>query len=475
MASPEASNPLRPYYKPPSIGIQQDTNISRSGISAGLGPKNGSAASYASSARDMFSEIDYSDYLYNDSPSSLDSIQETLNDWFYKYTSTLMGQPFDLAKTILQVRSQAREDGKGSTQGGGRREQIPQHRGAYDDYPSDDSEDEITYFTPPAPTSHSFSSRSIRRNSDKYSSPEISKSPELPGHQLVLKRPDALMEVISQEWAKEGAWGVWKGTNSTFVYILLAKTVENWSRSLIAALVNIPDPGVISSLGGAADTIDTSYPWVSLGVAVSAAVVTGLLLSPLDLVRTKLMLTPVSNPRRSLTQNIRILPSYLCPISLILPTILHSLITPTISHSTPLILRSNLNIDPVLTPSTYSVARLFSRTIELFIKLPLETVLRRGQMAVLATAPYRHEVGDFQTMVKIGPYKGVVGTMWSIAREEGASQEPVSKIPKRGNPVERRGQGIEGLWRGWRVGMWGLVGVWSANALGPSGNGGGEF
>jgi len=95
------------------------------------------------------------------------------------------------------------------------------------------------------------------------------------------------MEVISQEWAKEGAWGVWKGTNTTFVYTILVKTVENWSRGLIAALVNVPDPGTLNGLGPAVDIIDTSYPWASLGVAISAAVVTGLILSPLDLVRTK--------------------------------------------------------------------------------------------------------------------------------------------------------------------------------------------
>jgi len=186
----------------------------------------------------------------------------------------------------------------------------------------------------------------------------------------------------------------------------------------------------------------------------------------------RLILTPVSAPKRSLTHNVRNLPSYLCPTTLIIPTILHSLVSPTISHSMPLMLRSHLAVDPVLSPGKHSFAKLFSRTLELFIKLPLETVLRRGQMSVLSSVSYRQEVGDFQTMVKIGPYKGVLGTMWSITREEGTSQVPVTK---NGKSVQRRGQGVEGLWRGWRVGMWGLLGVWGANAIGPSGNGGGEF
>jgi fusion and transport protein UGO1 len=31
------------------------------------------------------------------------------------------------------------------------------------------------------------------------------------------------------------------------------------------------------------------------------------------------------------------------------------------------------------------------------------------------------------------------------------------------------------LWRGWRVGMWGLVGMWTAKSLGGNGSSGGEF
>jgi fusion and transport protein UGO1 len=85
-----------------------------------------------------------------------------------------------------------------------------------------------------------------------------------------------------------------------------------------------------------------------------------------------------------------------------------------------------------------------------------------------------------QTMVEVGPYRGVLGTMWSIVREEGTSSQEMAvgagagKMMKRGKKPDRKGQGIEGLWRGWRVGMWGLIGVWSAKAMSSS-NTGGEF
>jgi fusion and transport protein UGO1 len=159
------------------------------------------------------------------------------------------------------------------------------------------------------------------------------------------------------------------------------------------------------------------------------------------------------------------------------PTILHCLITPTINHSTPLLLRTHLAIDPVITPATYSFFKFLSRTVELFLKLPLETVLRRGQMNVLTSALYRVQSGDvFEPMVEIGPYRGVMSTMWSIVKEEGTSSREITVgTKKRAKKVERKGQGIEGLWRGWRVGMWGLVGVWGARAMGGGGSSGGEF
>ncbi len=87
--------------------------------------------------------------------------------------------------------------------------------------------------------------------------------------------------MISQEWSKEGAWGVWKASNTTFVYNLLLQAVEKWSRGLISALLNVPDPEISAGL------IGSTYPWASLGVAVAAAATAGIILAPLDLIRTK--------------------------------------------------------------------------------------------------------------------------------------------------------------------------------------------
>jgi len=86
------------------------------------------------------------------------------------------------------------------------------------------------------------------------------------------------------------------------------------------------------------------------------------------------------------------------------------------------------------------------------------------------------------TIVTPGKYDGVWGTMYTIAKEEGsrpvASTGSVkSKVgPRKGKAkvaetVYRRGQGIEGLWRGWKVSWWGLVGLWTAGVVGGGGDG----
>jgi fusion and transport protein UGO1 len=58
----------------------------------------------------MFSELDYWDYLSDNTPTALESIRRQVDEWFYKYTSILLSQPFDVAKLILQVRNHELED-----------------------------------------------------------------------------------------------------------------------------------------------------------------------------------------------------------------------------------------------------------------------------------------------------------------------------------------------------------------------------
>jgi fusion and transport protein UGO1 len=98
-------NPLRPYYIPPTIGERSE--IISTPNPKPFGTSNATRTpSYASKARDVLTDLDYSDYLGDTSPSVVQSVKEVIDELIWKYTSVLMAQPFEVAKMILQVRDQ---------------------------------------------------------------------------------------------------------------------------------------------------------------------------------------------------------------------------------------------------------------------------------------------------------------------------------------------------------------------------------
>lgn len=225
------------------------------------------------------------------------------------------------------------------------------------------------------------------------------------------------------------------------------------------------------------------------------------------LTTSRSIITSTTRGQRRTIALLRSLPSYLCPSSLVIPTVFHSLVHPVLALSTPLVLRTKFMIDSEVSPTTFSLAKFCSSTVALFINLPLETVLRRGQVAVLSRPEYVRAIEadpgsstkssrrssenktaatttSLDPIVPPGKYDGVFGTMYTIVNEEG-SRAVTAPAPaksrgasKKGKPrvaetVFKRGQGVEGLWRGWKVSWWGLVGLWGAAVVG--GGGDGEF
>lgn len=123
------------------------------------------------------------------------------------------------------------------------------------------------------------------------------------------------------------------------------------------------------------------------------------------------------------------------PKSLVLPTVLHAVVPNYLSSLFTLTLRPYFP-RVSFSPAHYSLPFLAS-FLDLGIKLPFESVLRRAQISY--TKPER-------TIVRVGAYNGVLGTMWSMLAEE-----------------------TGGLFRGWRIGFWGLMMVWvlkTTDALG---------
>ena len=104
--SRDAPNPLRPYYIPPSIGPPPDVPQTQTVSSlppAFKPPTNTSKASLGSQARDILSDLDYDAYFPETSPTIAGHAKKLLDHALWNYTSVLLAQPFEVAKTILQI------------------------------------------------------------------------------------------------------------------------------------------------------------------------------------------------------------------------------------------------------------------------------------------------------------------------------------------------------------------------------------
>ena len=231
--------------------------------------------------------------------------------------------------------------------------------------------------------------------------------PTVPPWQIAPKMPPALRTVLEAVWKSEGWGGSFKATNITFCYSLLREILEGQITGVASVLLGLPDPSLELDATDAAP----------LMITLLASAVSALLLAPLDIARTKIILTPASEPRGVLA-TLRGLPSRICPSALLLPTLLERLVPILLQHS----------VSNVFEP--------LSGLIRLFVGLPLETILHRAQAAY---SPPR------KSMVHLGTYSGIFGTPWWISTQEG--------------------DGVLGLYRGWKAGVWSVVGLWSLSLL----------
>lgn len=99
--SRDAPNPLRPYYIPPSIGLPPDLPQNQTAPAPSYSPPS-NKPSFGSQARDILSDLDYDSY-FTESPSWAEHARRVVDQALWNYTSVLLAQPFEVAKTILQI------------------------------------------------------------------------------------------------------------------------------------------------------------------------------------------------------------------------------------------------------------------------------------------------------------------------------------------------------------------------------------
>ncbi|KXL47923.1 hypothetical protein M433DRAFT_142183 [Acidomyces richmondensis BFW] len=417
-------NPLRPYHIPASISSPTSPIISSSSSSA--------------AAHDILPDLDTTE-VWAQARTILDAL-------LYRYTSVLLAQPFDVAKTILQVwspPSDFQEEDKGL--GLNRRRNRVGYREYEDsedeDEEVDDNDDDIPdYFTATSSkTSPSSATKRLRHNPSRSRSPHKSRRTKniqnVPRPYLPLpNHPSSLTLVIRTLHSHSGPLALWRGTTPAFLYTTCTHLTTSFLRSFLASLLNLPPPEIDSD----ADALFSTLALTALTTAIST-----LIWAPLDAVRVRLILARSS---QGWWAQIRRLPSWFPPLRLWISTVLPHVLPALFAAGVPILLRRRFGWSPERTPAIWSLVALGVGWGEVAVRLPFEVV---GRRAIMWGWGGRQE-GQEDWVVPVGTYEGIWGTL--------------------------RGVGWEGLWRGWRVGFWGVLGVWAAGVVGPAeGKGRGEF
>lgn len=183
------------------------------------------------------------------------------------------------------------------------------------------------------------------------------------------------------------------------------------------------------------------YQQPSILLPVASHLLTGFVLSPLDLVRTRLIIQSFipryrtySGPIDALSQIYRneggIKGMYLHP-HLLIPTLIDHTLRPLVSIAMPGLVASYLGAQVTADshPIAWGFAELAGNCAGLLITLPFETIRRRLQAQVRGSAkPVRTCVET-----RPAPYNGVVDTAWHILTEERSDLPLKAKRARRGS------------------------------------------
>lgn len=406
-----------------------------------------------------------------------------------QFTSTCLAMPFEVGKLLLQVQWVPKEQvwekmhasGKGAPP---RPPPIEMEEDPWSDErgwdepeaEADDDADPDTYFRDmSAPPSDKKQTSSRRTDDQGYVMRSgVDDGDARPEYVMPLVVKGGVWEMIKTlARSREGWMALWKGTLTTFLLDVSTNTIQ----PLISGFFSLFAPTAMNPMPIAF----SPKPVTTLTLLMVSHLVTGVLLSPLDLVRTRLVAQSTLPMHRKYAGPLTALRSILCEEggwrttyfhpTLLIPTLLDYLLRPLLTLGSPLLIENVLHLDPSSVPVSYALAELVLSTLSLCITLPVETVRRRLQLQyheplrparVGGLPPVRH--GNtarcgLRTCVETrpAPYSGVFDAVYRIITEETSIVSHVrhrSDVPK--TLVERVYSslgGLRNLFRGFGMGF----------------------
>lgn len=251
----------------------------------------------------------------------------------------------------------------------------------------------------------------------------------------LLIKPESIhtLDIMNTIMDHEGIRGLWKANNTTFIYNFLSLTLDAWFTGLFSPFLGVPDPYFM-------EIIHSPDLKSSIFLTLSASTFTRLILLPLDIIRTRFIVTSIQRNNRT-TRSLRELvrrwswrnDGFKIPMDMWILTALQSVSNITFTKLFDVFIYHQLNVEKHSQIRWYHSLKLASQTIELFVKLPLENLLRRCQVNFLIKNnrnSLRLDKNDL--IIKPIKYEGV----WSSVKNKNTAF---------------------GLWSGWRVGLMSLV------------------
>lgn len=282
-------------------------------------------------------------------------------------------------------------------------------------------------------------------------------------------------DIIAAIHGRDGLRGIWRAVNTSFIIDAFQVTIEAWLSGFYSSLSGVPDPHFL-------DVAYSPTPGASLLTAVAAATTTAVILAPLSIIRTRLVTTTLATDPRSVRTSIGRLESWTCPLEVLFPTVLYASVTSLVRKSAGYVIHIVFGVDKIVSPVVHGLLTLAGTMLEVGVKLPLETMVRRAHMLYLMGSKTigvtestggmteagegsetprdseatrskkrskRRDSGKLQVhpedlIVKPVAYNGVFSTVWSVV----SGQEAVAT-----------------LYRGWRVSVLGVLSEWGVEAL----------
>ncbi|KAI0032494.1 mitochondrial carrier domain-containing protein [Vararia minispora EC-137] len=323
---------------------------------------------------------------------------------FLQYATTAIAMPWEVGKLLLQV------------------QWVPRDAGEIEEELSDDSGEDVYFADPP---SGAGSSRyPVPRPADergyivRRSVMEESTRPE---YVIPVGSANGVWGMIKRigRFRAEGWLALLKGLLTSCMTDILSSTLQPLIHN---GLVSVFKPAVQFT----AAYVFPPYAG-ALALPVASHLMTGLLLSPLDLVRTRLIVQsyseryrtyrgPVDALRRIYKEEGGLAGMYLHP-HLLLPAIIDNALRPLLALGLPPLLATKLfpaALSPDTHPLTWGVVEILSTCIGFLVSLPFETIRRRLQVQT------RGGASPLRTCVETRPipYNGIVDALWHILTEE---------------------------------------------------------